>query len=93
MLFVLQLRNVEGSPRQWIQRLRGDVARLWYGVYRSSDWNEVRTKASCVFHNSVTEEQMNEVLDIEKRCIFIHTPWVKVEQLRRPPQRTRAFTG
>jgi hypothetical protein len=82
MPFVLQLRNCANVASQWMETLRGDIARRWYDIYRTSDWNALRTEAAGVFHNPVTDAQMHDFLKTEPRCIFIHTLLVKVEELR-----------
>ena len=85
MPFILQLRNAAGVAFQWIELLRGKVAKRWYEIYRASDWEALRSEAAAVFHNSVTETQMQDVLKTGKRCIFINEPPVKTEELRNLP--------
>jgi hypothetical protein len=87
MLFILQLQTRAGEALQWIQTLRGDVARRWYSIYQSSDWEALRIEAAGVFQSSVTQAQMDDVLKLEKRCVYIHTPLVKVEDLRAEPSK------
>ena len=85
MVFVLQLRNAGGVASQWMETLRGDVARRWYEIYQSSDWPALRLEAAGVFRHPVTEAQMDNYLKAETRCISIHTPLVKVEELSAAP--------
>jgi hypothetical protein len=90
MTFVLQLRNAAGVASQWMETLRGDVARRWYEIYRSSDWPALRLEAASVFRHSVTEAQMDNYLKAETRCISIQTPSVKVEELSAAPAAEQA---
>jgi hypothetical protein len=82
MAFVLQLRDSASVTSQWMETLQGDIARRWYDIYRTSDWDALRMEAAGVFRNPVTDAQMHDFLKTEPRCIFIHTPLVKVEELR-----------
>jgi hypothetical protein len=84
--FVLQLRNSADISSQWMETLRGDVASRWYAIYATSDWTALRNEAAGVFRNSITETQMREFLEHGPRCVFIHTPPVKVEELRPSPE-------
>lgn len=83
MPFILQLRNSIGIAFQWMETLRGDMARHWYEIYQSSDWQALRIEASGVFRNAVTEIQMRDFINTETRYISIQTPLVTVEELRR----------
>jgi hypothetical protein len=85
MIFILQLRNVAGGALQWIEILRGDIARRWYAIYQSSDWDALRMEAGGVFRNVVSQAQVDDVLEIVGRCVFINTPLVKLEELRERP--------
>ena len=82
MHFILKLRNAAGVTSQWMEKLRDDVARHWYDIYRSSDWEALRTEASGVFCHSVSDAHMWDFLKTGTRCIFIDPPLVKVEDLR-----------
>jgi hypothetical protein len=82
MLFVLQLRNASGVECQWMEILRGDVAKHWLHIYQTSDWEALRQESAGVFRNPVTEAQMQDVLKTDRRRICIHTLLVKVEDLR-----------
>jgi hypothetical protein len=85
MPFILQLRNAAGVGFQWIEVLRGDLAAHWLEIYRSSDWESLRNEAAGVFRHAVTETEMDEALKTQGRCISIHTPLVKMEDLRNLP--------
>jgi hypothetical protein len=85
MPFVLQLRNSAGIASQWMETLRGDAARRWYNIYRSSDWEALRNEAAGVFRHSVTEAQMHDFLKGETRCILIDASSVKAEDLQNRP--------
>jgi hypothetical protein len=78
---VLKLWNAAGVSSQWVETLRGDTARRWYNIYRNSDWDALRAEAPDVFRHAVTESEA-EVALRSSRCVFIHTPAVKVEELR-----------
>jgi hypothetical protein len=82
MLFILQLRNASGVACQWMEFLRGDVASHWLRIYQTSDWEALRQESAGIFSNSVTEAQLYDVLNTDRRCICIHTLMVKVEDLR-----------
>lgn len=85
MHFILKLRNAAGTPSQWIETLRDDVATHWYNIYQSSDWQALRTEAPGVFCHPVSDAQMEDFLNSGTRCIFIDPPSVKVEELRPAP--------
>ncbi len=78
--FILKLRSAAGAPSQWVETLRGEIARRWYDIYRNSDWNTLRAEAPEVFRNSVTEDEA-ELARRSGRCVFIHTPDVMAEEL------------
>jgi hypothetical protein len=82
MLFILQLRNASGVACQWMEFLRGDVAKRRLHIYQTSDWEALRQESAGIFSNSVTEAQLYDVLNTDRRCICIHTLMVKVEDLR-----------
>jgi hypothetical protein len=81
--FILQLRNAAGVASQWMETLRGDVARHWCDIYETSNWQALRSEAAAVFCHSVTEAQLNDFLHSEPRCIMIDPAAVKVEELHR----------
>src|SRR5437667_55854 len=39
MTFILQLATAAGGRVQWVETLRGDIAKRWYEIYRQSDWS------------------------------------------------------
>jgi len=84
--FILQLRNSAGVAFQWMETLRGEVARHWYNIYQSSDWESLRAEAAGVFRFSVTGEQMQAFFKSNVRCISIQPMQVKVEELQNVPQ-------
>jgi hypothetical protein len=85
MPFILQLRDSAGIASQWMETLRGEVARRWYNIYQSSDWAALRLEAGGVFHHAVTDAQMQDFFRTDARCISIQTPAVKVEELLNMP--------
>lgn len=85
MTFILQLRNSAGIASQWMETLRDEVARHWYNIYQSSDWEALRMEAAGVFRHPVTETQRDDFLRTAGRCISIHTSTLKVEDLQSLP--------
>jgi len=81
MTFILKLWDAEGNPSQWVETLRGDTARRWYEIYRSSDWQVLRAEAANVFHRSVTEGEAEKIRTSRHRCIYIHTDSVLANEL------------
>jgi hypothetical protein len=80
--FILKLWDAEGKPTQWIETLRGDVARHWYDIYATSDWDALRLEAADTFHRSVSESEAEaRRLTRGARCVFIHTRSVKIDEL------------
>jgi hypothetical protein len=82
MMFILQLKNSAGVEFQWMETLKDQVARRWYDIYRSSDWDALKAEAAGVFRHPVTETQRDDFLKKASRCISINTSVVKVEDLR-----------
>jgi hypothetical protein len=83
MTFILQLDSTAagGEAVQWVETLRGDTARRWYGIYRRSDWDALRAEAADVFHHRVNEVELQSLRKQRRRCVFIHTPAVKADAL------------
>ena len=80
--FILKLWDAEGKPTQWVEKLRGDVARRWYDIYASSNWQALRVEAANTFHHSVSESEAEATrLTRGARCVFIHTRSVKIDEL------------
>ena len=52
MPFILQLRNTAGVACQWIESLHGELAKRWYEIYRTSDWEALRNEAAGVFREA-----------------------------------------
>ena len=81
--FILKLTDAAGAPVQWVVSLRGGIAAYWYAVYRRSDWATLRAHGSEVFHDRVGEAEAERVRR-SGRCIVIHTPEVKAEEIDSP---------
>lgn len=81
MTFILRLWDAVGDSTQWVETLRGDVARRWYEIHRSSDWEALRGEAAGVFHNRVTDDEAAKVLKSQSRCIYIHTQMVEAGEV------------
>jgi hypothetical protein len=80
--FILKLWDAEGKPTQWVERLCGDVARRWYDIYATSDWEALRLEAADTFHREVSETDAEATrLARGTRCVFIHTRSVKTGEL------------
>jgi hypothetical protein len=86
--FILKLLDAARAPVQWVASLRGDIAVYWYEVYRRSDWAALRAHGGDVFHDRVTEAQAEHVRK-SGRCIVIHTPEVKAEEIALPKPATK----
>ncbi len=83
--FVLKLKDASGTSFQWVQVLRGAIARRWYDIYRASDWVALRLEAAAVFLKPVTEAQADRNCKTGQ-CIVIKTEAVKENELVRPPE-------
>src|SRR5438874_140975 len=79
--FILKLWDTDGTPSQWVETLRGDTARRWYEIYRSSDRETLRVEAADTFHRHVSEVEAEKVRTSRHRCIYIHTDSVKANEL------------
>ena len=82
MPFILRLWDAAGVPTQWLETLRGDVARRWYDIYRASDWAALRAEAAAIFHNRVSEGEIARAHSYGARCVVIHTTAVTSDELR-----------
>jgi len=78
--FILKLRDAAGAKLFWVEKLRGEMARRWYDIYRNSDWEALRGTAMDVFRNRVGERVAHEA-QRANRCVVINAPIVTVEQL------------
>jgi hypothetical protein len=84
MTFILKLSDGPGTPSMyWVGTLRGDAARRWYGVYRSSDWATLRAEAAGVFRRGVTGEEAERIRTSRHRCVYIQTDVVRTGELAR----------
>jgi hypothetical protein len=81
--FILKLKDATGIPVQWVQSLRGAVAKHWYDIYTRSDWISLRAEAAAVFLNSATESDAEHIRR-NNRCVVIKTDQVKSEELASP---------
>ena len=68
--FVLKLPDGAGASVYWLQKLRGDAARHWFEIYRTSDWKALAAEAGSVFgapsSNEVVERTVRSL-----RCVVI----------------------
>jgi hypothetical protein len=81
MPFVLTLWNGSGEASHWVETLRDDVARHWYEIYRSSDWDALRAEGPRVFRTRVTEDESRALRSYGRRCVVIHTTEVASEAM------------
>ena len=72
-IFILKLWDTAGVSSHWVQRLRGDVAKRWYDIYRRSDWPALRREAADVFRNPITQDEAARI-SRKNRCVIIRTP-------------------
>jgi hypothetical protein len=80
--FILKLWDAEGKPTQWVETLRGEIARRWYEIYTTSNWEALRLEAADTFHRDVNEAEAEATrMTRGQRCIFIHTRSVKPDEL------------
>jgi len=80
--FILKLWDAEGKPTQWIETLRGEVARRWYEIYATSNWQALRLEAADTFHREVSEAEAEATRTTRgQRCVLIHTRSVKATEL------------
>lgn len=87
--FVLKLKDAAGTPMQWVEVLRGAVARRWYDIYHDSDWAALRSEAAGVFLNPVTEAEADRSCK-SGECIVIKTEAVRENELVRPSEVSKA---
>ena len=72
--FILKLWDAEGKPTQWVETLRGDLARRWYEIYSTSNWEALRLEAADTFHRDVSEADAERTRTTRgQRCVVIHT--------------------
>jgi hypothetical protein len=79
--FILKLPEGPGQFAYWMQTLRGEEARRWYQIYRSSDWESLRAQAAQTFGKRVSEVD-SERLRRRVRCVVIHCDVVSADQLK-----------
>lgn len=81
MIFLLKLLDADGTPRFWVETLRGDTAERWYDIYRNSNWEALRTEARDVFHRRITDAEADAILTSRHRRVYIHTDSVAANEL------------
>ena len=81
--FILRLSNEAGTALHWVEMLSGETAVHWYEIYRSSDYQALRTEGAHVFRHRVGEAEAEHVRR-SCRCIVIHTASVKAEEIDPP---------
>jgi hypothetical protein len=81
--FILKLWDGAGKPSQWVETLRGATAKRWYQIYRRGDWNALRAEAASVFRNDISAQQLDELLHLRARRVYIHTLAVRTHELTR----------
>jgi hypothetical protein len=84
----LNLTDAAGSTVQWFASLRCGSAAYWYAVYRRSYWAALLAHGAEVFHDRVNEAEAERVRK-SGRCIVIHTPEVKAEEIDSSITRTK----
>lgn len=73
MTFILKLWDADGVASLRMETLRGDTAKRWFEIYRSSNWDALRVEALDVFHRNVTDAEAEAVRTSRNRCIYIQT--------------------
>jgi hypothetical protein len=81
--FILELKDASGIPIQWLQTLRGAIAKRWYDIYQKSDWVALRLEAASVFLHRITDAEARHSRK-SGRCIVITTDAVNENELVRP---------
>lgn len=81
MPFVLRLWDGAGLPVHWREVLRGEAARRWYDIYRSSDWEALRTQGPATFRNRVSGGDRALVHAYGGRRVVIDTRAVAAEEI------------
>jgi len=86
--FILKLWDAQGKSTQWVETLRGDVARRWFQIYSTSNWDALRLEAADTFHREVSEAESESMRSRRgQRCVFIHTRSVRSDELARGSDR------
>ena len=67
--FVLKLPDGAGAPVYWLQMMRGDAARHWFEIYRTSDWTALASDAG-IFGAPVSTESAERTVR-SQRCVVI----------------------
>lgn len=78
--FVLKLPDAAGAPVYWLRTLRGDVARYWFGIYRTSDWTALAAQASGVFGAAASAEDVERTVK-STRCVVIQPHTLTADDL------------
>ena len=68
--FVLKLPDGAGATVYWLQKLRGDAARHWFDIYRTSDWKALAAEAAGVF-GAPSSKQIVDRTVRSLRCVVI----------------------
>jgi hypothetical protein len=68
--FILKLPDLNGKAIYWMQKLKGDVARHWYNIYRQSDWQALCNEAADVFMAPVPQADAERTQKLH-RCVVI----------------------
>lgn len=79
-IFVLKLWDADGVPSQWVESLKGELAKHWYRIYRNSDWESLRAEAGTTFRNRVSERESVSTCE-HHRCVLIQTSSVRSDEL------------
>src|SRR5947209_4755675 len=90
--FVLKLPDDAGAPVYWIEKLRGDVARHWFEIFRRSDWAALLAEASRVFLTPVSTELAERTFR-QLRCVVIQPQRLTTADLVRSRQMERGEHG
>ena len=80
IIFILKLRDASGEPVQWAQKLSGDAARHWFGIYRRGDWEALKGQAAAVFCSPIGERDVERIIRAQ-RCVVISPSGLSAEQI------------
>lgn len=80
-IFILKLWDAGGAASHWVETLRDDAARRWYGIFRRGDWEALRAEAGGAFRHPASQNEVDRVRKAHKRLVFIHTTEVKADEV------------